>query len=29
MLFAEIRKRDFSDEVFTVNYMPRVGELRR
>ena len=29
VLFAVIRKRDFSDEVFTVNYMPRIGELRR
>lgn len=29
MLFGEIRKRDFSDEVFTVNYMPRIGEVRR
>ena len=29
MLFAEIRRREFSDEVFTVNYMPRIGDLRR
>jgi len=28
MLFAAIRPRDFSDEVFTLNYMPRVQELR-
>jgi outer membrane lipoprotein-sorting protein len=28
MLFAEIRKREFADEVFTVNYMPRIGDLR-
>ena len=28
MLFAELRQRDFSNEVFTVNYMPRVTELR-
>jgi len=28
MVFGEIRKREFSDEVFTVNYMPRIGDLR-
>jgi hypothetical protein len=28
MLFADIRPRDFSDEVFSVNYMSRVKELR-
>jgi outer membrane lipoprotein-sorting protein len=28
MLFAAIRPREFSDEVFTLNYMPRVQELR-
>lgn len=28
MLFAEIDLRDFSDEVFSVNYMSRVKELR-
>ena len=28
MLFAKIRPRDFADEVFTLNYMPRVKELR-
>jgi outer membrane lipoprotein-sorting protein len=28
MLFDGIRERDFSDEVFTLNYMSRVGELR-
>jgi outer membrane lipoprotein-sorting protein len=28
MLFAEVRGRDFTDEVFTVNYMARVTELR-
>lgn len=28
MLFAAIRSREFSDEVFTLNYMPRVQELR-
>ena len=28
MLFANVRARDFPDEVFTLNYMPRVKELR-
>jgi outer membrane lipoprotein-sorting protein len=28
MLFAEIKARDFSDEVFTLNFLPRVEELR-
>ena len=28
MLFAKIRPRSFPDEVFSLNYMPRVGELR-
>jgi hypothetical protein len=28
MLFGEIRKREFSDAVFTVNYLSRIGELR-
>jgi hypothetical protein len=28
MLFANIKHRAFSDEVFTLNYMPRVKELR-
>ena len=28
MLFAEIRTRDFGDEVFSVNYMSRLKELR-
>jgi outer membrane lipoprotein-sorting protein len=28
MLFDKIRRRDFSDEVFTLNYMPRIKELR-
>jgi outer membrane lipoprotein-sorting protein len=28
-LFGEIRKREFSDEVFSVNYMSRIGDLRR
>jgi outer membrane lipoprotein-sorting protein len=29
LLFDGIRERDFSDEVFTLNYMSRVGELRQ
>jgi len=28
MLFDRIKPRDFDDEVFTLNYMPRVKELR-
>lgn len=28
MLFAKIKPRDFPDEVFSLNYMPRVQELR-
>ncbi|MCB2215205.1 outer membrane lipoprotein-sorting protein [Desulfofustis glycolicus] len=28
MLFAKIHKRDFADEVFTLNYLPKVDELR-
>jgi outer membrane lipoprotein-sorting protein len=28
MLFAKLQARDFSEEVFTLNYMPRVQELR-
>ena len=28
MLFAKIKKRKLADEVFTLNYMPRVDELR-
>ncbi|MFW2373952.1 MAG: outer membrane lipoprotein-sorting protein [Gammaproteobacteria bacterium] len=28
MLFAKIQKREFADEVFTLNYMSRVDELR-
>ena len=29
MLFSGIQSRDFADEVFTLNFMPRVGELRQ
>lgn len=28
MVFANIKRREFPDEVFTLNYMPRVKELR-
>lgn len=28
MLFSKIKKRDFKDEVFTLNYLPRVESLR-
>ncbi len=28
MLFGNIRKRDFPDEVFTLNFMPRIKEVR-
>ena len=28
MLFAKVRARDFPEEVFTLNYMPRAKELR-
>ncbi len=28
MLFAKVQPREFPDEVFTLNYMPRVKELR-
>lgn len=28
MLFAKIKKRNFPDEVFTLNYLPRVESLR-
>jgi outer membrane lipoprotein-sorting protein len=29
MLFSGIRPREFADEVFTLSYLPRVGELRQ
>ena len=29
MLFSGVEPRDFSDEVFSLNYMPKVGELRK
>jgi outer membrane lipoprotein-sorting protein len=28
MIFANIKRRSFRDEVFTLNYMPRIKELR-
>ena len=28
MLFAKINKKELADEVFTLNYLPRVDELR-
>jgi hypothetical protein len=28
MLFAKVEPREFPDEVFTLNFMPRVKELR-
>ena len=28
MVFAKLEKRDFKDEVFTLNYLPKVDELR-
>ena len=29
MLFSQIKKRDFSDEVFSLNYLPRIESLRK
>jgi hypothetical protein len=29
MIYGQIRKREFQDEVFTLNYLPRVGDLRK
>ncbi len=29
MLFAKVEKRDFADEVFTLNYLSKVNELRK
>ncbi len=29
MLFSGVEPRDFSDEVFSLSYMPKVGELRQ
>jgi len=29
MLFSGIARRDFPDEVFSLGYLPRIGDLRR
>jgi len=29
MIYGQIKKREFPDEVFTLNYLSRVGELRK
>lgn len=29
MLFAKVEKREFADEVFTLNYLSRINELRK
>lgn len=29
MMIGQIKKREFPDEVFTLNYLPRVGDLRK
>jgi outer membrane lipoprotein-sorting protein len=29
MLYANIKKREFPDEVFTLNYLPRIEDLRK
>jgi len=29
MIYGQIKKREFPDEVFTLNYLPRVGDLRK
>ena len=29
MLYAQIKKREFADEVFTLNYLPRVEGMRK
>jgi len=29
MIFAKIQARDFPDEVFTLNYLPRIESLRK
>jgi len=29
MLYSQIRKRIFPDEVFSLNYLPRVEDLRK
>ncbi|MBP8297399.1 MAG: outer membrane lipoprotein-sorting protein [Burkholderiales bacterium] len=29
MLYSQLKKRDLADEVFTLNYLPRVADLRK
>ena len=29
MLYVQIKKHDFPDEVFSLNYLPRVDDLRK
>ncbi|MEW6514222.1 MAG: outer membrane lipoprotein-sorting protein [Pseudomonadota bacterium] len=29
MIYGQVKKREFADEVFTLNYLSRVGELRK
>jgi hypothetical protein len=29
MLWSGLKKRDFADEIFTLNYLPRIQELRK
>jgi hypothetical protein len=29
MQWSGLKKRDFADEIFTLNYLPRVQELRK
>lgn len=29
MIYGQIKKREFPEEVFTLNYLPRVGDLRK
>jgi len=29
LLYSQLRKREFTDEVFTLNYMPRLSDLRK
>ncbi len=29
MLYSQVRKREFPDEVFTLNYLPRVEDMRK
>ena len=29
MIYGQVKKREFPDEVFSLNYLPRVGELRK